>query len=136
MAFPSTEQRTYTTTEVASIVRGNLLMWGATAIVFCAVPSALIFIAIPKFDSLFGGFGADLPATTTFLLEWRYLLWVMPVLVLALLGISLSRRADEAIRASRPTVAAIAVAACASLLAQGFAVVALYAPIFRLGAVI
>jgi len=128
------EQRTYTTSEVASLVRSNLWAWGAAAILFCAIPSALIFVAIPKFESLFRGYGADLSGMTMFVLRWRYLVWVMPALVLVLLCVGLSRRTDQEIRSHRSTVAAIAIACCVSLLAQGLAVAALYAPILRMGA--
>jgi len=129
-------QRTFTTGEVFALVRGSLAAWGAAAIVFCAIPSALIFIAIPKFKALFAGFGADLPASTTFLLNWRYLIWILPVLTLVLLAVALAAPADKAIARHRSTAAAFAVLCGLSMLVQGLAVVALYAPIFRLGAVV
>ena len=131
-----TQQRTYTTGEVGSLVRGNILAWGVTTIVFCAIPSALVFIAVPKFRELFRGFGADLPDMTQFLLDWRYLLWVLPVLAISQLIFGLAVPEDRAIAQHRGLVGAFAATCCASLLIQGLAVAALYAPIFRLGAVI
>ena len=90
-------QRTFSTSEVSSLVRGNLIAWGSVAIVFCMVPAALVYVAVPKFQSLFGGFGADLPDSTMFLLEWRLLLWITPALALVLLGFALTNSQDNAI---------------------------------------
>jgi len=126
----------YSTSEVASLVRGNLTAWGVMAILFCVIPSSLIIAAIPKFRSLFSGFGADLPDTTMFLLNSQYLLWILPALALLLLVIALTTPPETAIAWHRRTVAAFAVLCCASLLVEALALVALYAPIFRLGAVI
>jgi type II secretory pathway component PulF len=106
------------------------------AIVFCAVPSALIFFAVPRFHSLFNGFGADLPPATVFLLGWRYLVWILPALGLLLLGVTLITPAEKAIGRNGRMVAAFAVLCCTSMLVEALALVALYAPIFRLGAVI
>lgn len=131
-----TEQRTFTISEVASLVRGNLFAWGAVATCFCAIPAALIFMAVPKFRSLFAGFGADLPAGTVFLLNWRYLLWVLPVLTVLLIGVAWAAPPEKAIASHRRTVQAVAVVCGLSMIVEGLAVVALYAPIFRLGAVV
>jgi hypothetical protein len=130
------EQRTYSTSEVASLVRRNLSAWGTVAIAFCTAPSALIFFAVPKFESLFNGFGAELPPATMFLLNWRYLLWILPALGLLLLGVALITPVEKAIDWNWRMVGAFAVLCCASMLVEGLALVALYAPIFRLGAVI
>ena len=134
--FRVTEQRMFSTSEVFPLVRGNLFAWGAVAIVFCAIPSALIFVAVPKFRALFAGFGADLPASTMFLLNWRYLIWVLPALAALLLGVSLTAPADKAIARHRGIAGAFAGLCGLSLIVQALALVALYAPIFRLGAVV
>ena len=129
-------ERMFSISEVSSLVRGNLIAWGVVAVVFCVIPAALIYGAVPQFRSLFGGFGADLPASTMFLLEWRILLWIAPALVLLLLIASVMASPDKAIAWHRRVVTAFAFLCCFSMVVQGLAVVALYAPIFRLGAVI
>lgn len=131
-----TEQRMFSTSEVASLVRGNLVSWGAVATCFCAIPATLIFVAVPRFGSLFAGFGADLPASTVFLLNWRYLLWILPVVTLLVIGVALTAPADRAIASHRRTVQTVAVLCGLSLVVEGLAVAALYAPIFRMGAVV
>ena len=131
-----TEQRTYSTREVASIVRGSLLGWGVMTIVFCATPSLLIYFSIPHFRQLFRGFGADLPGTTMFLLEWRYLLWIFPGLALLLLSVALTTRPERAIAGHRRIAVAFVLLCLTSQLVNGFALSALYAPIFKLGAVV
>ena len=129
-------ERTFSTNEVSSLVRGNLIAWGSVAIVFCVVPAALLYGAVPQFLSLFGGFGADLPDSTMFLLEWRSLLWITPALALLLLGFALANSQDNAIAWHRRVVTAFALLCCCSMIVEALAVIALYAPIFRLGAVI
>jgi hypothetical protein len=70
---------------------------GATAIFICAAPSALIFDAIPRFESLFRGFGPDLRDTTMFVLQWRYVLALLPTLALLLLFFSFTLSGEKAI---------------------------------------
>ena len=131
-----TELRTYTASEVASIVRNALLVWAATAIIFCVVPSALLFASVPRFEALFKGFGADLPAITAFILRWPYLLWVAPAAIALLLFVAMTRSAEQAIASHRLMIAAIAVTCCISMAVQGLAMAAMYAPILQLGAVV
>jgi hypothetical protein len=129
-------QRMFSTGEVNSLVRGNLIAWGAVAVIFCVIPAALVYAAVPQFRTLYGGFGADLPDSTMFLLEWRILLWVTPALTLLLLGSALTTSPDKAIEWHRRVVAAFAVLCSFSMIVEGLAVIALYAPIFRLSAVV
>ncbi len=131
-----TERRTYSTEEVYSLVRGNLAAWAAVAIAFCTLPAATLYAAIPRFASTFKGFGADLPDGTMFLLHWPYLILIPSALVLLLTGYALTAPAQRAIAGHPRTVAAFAVLCCLSLIVQGLAVVALYLPVFRLGAVV
>ena len=131
-----TKQRVFTTSEVFSLVRSNLLAWGAVAIAFCALPAALIFVSVPKFRSLFAGFGADLPDSTLFLLNSRYLVWILPALALLLLVTALTAAAEKAIAWHPRVVGAFAALCVLSLILHALALVALYAPIFRLGAAV
>ena len=126
----------FSTDEVYSLVRGNLFGWAAVAIVFCAFPAAMIFAAVPRFASLFRGIGADLPDGTMFLLRWPSVVWIPAALVLALTFHALTAPADRAIARHSRTVAVFAVLCCVSLVIQGLAVVALYLPFLRLGAVV
>jgi len=130
------EQRLFNASEISLLVRGNLIAWGVVAVLFCVIPSALIFLAVPKFDSLFSGFGADLPDGTMFLLRWRLLLLVLPTLAVLLLGLALNTAPDNPIKWHQRIVMAFAALCCSALIVEGLAVVALYAPIFRLGAVV
>ena len=92
--------------------------------------------AIPKFRALFVGFGADLPDGTGLLPDRPYLVWVFPVLALLLSCVALTAPAEKAIAWHRRMVAALAVLCVLPMVAQGLAVVALYAPIFFMGAVV
>ena len=130
------DEKMYSASEVASLLRGSLTGWGLAALLFCALPSSYIFFAIPRFESLFKGFGADLPVVTMVLLHWRYILWVLPVLLLALIGAAYSRTPQRAIETHNLSVTVIGGVCCPSMLLQGAAIYALYAPIFRLGAVV
>ena len=129
-------ERIYSTGEVASLVRNNLSAWGVVAVLFCASPATLIMVAIPRFEALLKGFGAELPGATAFLLHWRFLLWIAPALALLLFGFALTTSPEKVIARHRTVVWAFAVLCCVSLVVTGLAVVALYAPIFRLGSVV
>ena len=131
-----TEQRTYTTDEVAALVRSNLFTWGITAFLFCAIPSGIILSATPHFESMFKGFGADLPAMTIFMMRWRYILLVLPAIVLVLICVAATRPPAEAIGSHRLTIIGAGIVCGVSLLVQGFAVAALYAPLAMLGSVV
>jgi hypothetical protein len=128
--------QTFSAGEVHSLVRANLFAWGAVATAFCAIPSGLIFAAIPKFEALFVGFGADLPAVTEFLLHRPYLVWVFPFLALLLSCVALCAPVETATAWHRRTVAMFAVLCVLSMVAEGLAIAALYAPMFAMGAVV
>jgi hypothetical protein len=131
-----TTDRTYTFGEVASLVRTNLYCWGAVVILFCTVPAYLLFAAVPKFESMFKGFGADLPDGTVFLLRWPLVLWIIPALAVLLLIASIVAPPEKAVARHKGIVGSFAVMCGLSLVVQGLAAAALYAPFFRLGAVI
>jgi hypothetical protein len=131
-----TEQRTYTTEEVAALVRSNLFVWGISAFLFCAVPSGIILSSIPHFESLFKGFGADLPTMTIFMIHWQYILLILPAILLVQICVAATRSPEEAISSHRLTIIAAGIVCGVSLAVQGFAVAALYAPLFMLGAVV
>jgi len=130
------EEKMYSSSEVASLLRGSLIGWGVAAILFCAIPASYVFVAIPQFQSLFKGFGADLPGITTFFIHQRYVLWILPAILLLLIGFALSRAPKQAIETHRIFVAVIAAVCCLSVVLQSAAVYAMYAPIFKLGAVV
>ncbi len=130
------ENRTYSFGEVASLVRSNLYGWGVVASLFCIIPAAQVFSAIPEFTELFKGFGAELPAGTQFVINWPYLLWVLPTLAVLLFILALAASPEKAVARHRVIVAAFAVLCGASLIALGLVVRALYAPIFALGEVV
>ena len=136
LVTPVTEQRTFTIGEVTSLVRDNLIGWGVACIVFCVLPSILIFFPIPKFAELFRGFGADLPIITRILMDWRFLVWTPSVLAVILLWFALTSSPEDIIARHRRIIGAFAALCCFSIIIHGIAVFALYAPILLLGAVV
>jgi hypothetical protein len=69
-------------------------------------------------------------------LNWPYVVWVFPVATLLLYCVVLAAPADKAIAWHRRMIVAFAVLSILSLIVHGLAVAALYAPIFRMGAVV
>jgi type II secretory pathway component PulF len=129
-------QQRYGAGEVHSLVRASLLRWGAVATAFCAIPSAAIFAAVPKFEALLVGFGADLPQSTQVFLDWPYLIWAFPALTFLLFCTALAMPAEMAVASHRRMVAAFAVLSVLSMVAEGLAAFALYAPFFFMGQVV
>lgn len=130
------EERTYSSGEVASLVRQNLLGWGIVATLVCVIPAALVFSAVPRFAELFKGFGADLSAGTRFVLAYPYLLWIVPALAVLVLVVAISSPAHKIVTRNRFFVVMLAVLCGSSLVASALATDALYEPIFALGAVV
>ncbi len=129
------EERSYSAGEVASLVRQNLLGWGIVAAIFCIIPAALVFRAVPRFAELFKGFGADLSSRTQFVLAYPYLLWILPALAVLVLVIAVATPTEKVIPRNRLFVVLLALICGASLVVSGLATGALYEPIFALGAV-
>jgi type II secretory pathway component PulF len=123
------------TDPVADFVRSNLIAWGALSCVVGAVPAAVLAKAAPKFASLFAGFGADVPSHTLFVLRWSQLLWVLPVIALALFLAALLKPSTS-LRRHAQLVKVFAALCCLAVLLGTLAFASLYQPIFRMGAAI
>jgi type II secretory pathway component PulF len=129
-------ERLYTSGEVTSLVRANLYGWGIVATLVCLGPSLSVFNHVPEFVAMFKGFGAELPRDTQLLLNWPWLLWVLPAAAILLFVYSIAMPAENSIGSHRRIVWGFAALCVLSLVVVALAVRALYAPIFALGAVV
>jgi hypothetical protein len=130
------EERSYSAAEVASLIRQNFFGWGVVAALFCVIPAALVFRAVPRFAELFKGFGADLSARTQFVLAYPYLLWVLPALAVLVLVLASTTRAQGVVTRHGLFVFLLVLICGASVVVSGLVIDALYEPIFDLGAVV
>ena len=95
------------------------------AVVLGLILGVLGILAVPQFALVFTSFSADLPALTTMLIEYRWLLW-LPLLLVVLRWRWLC--------AHRLCVRAWLLASAVEVLLLSLVLVALYWPIFKLGA--
>ncbi|MBX9403582.1 hypothetical protein K4L06_19920 [Lysobacter sp. BMK333-48F3] len=81
--------------------------------------------AVPQFAPVYAAFGADLPWPTRLLLDYPWALCLLPLSTVAVWGLSPARRRD---------LAACLFGIGAGLAGLAATLVALYLPIYRLGA--
>jgi type II secretory pathway component PulF len=111
---------------VSYILVASMTVWiGCFAIGFGVV--------VPQFASLFAGFGADLPRLTQFVLSARIPIWALLLLAcLMQLGLLIYLVSARTFAARRLTL----ITSGLNIAGQLVLVVAMYAPIFKLGAVV
>jgi type IV pilus assembly protein PilC len=87
--------------EIRSRVKGAMIYPAVIVVVAVSVVSAVIVFVIPKFEEIFTSFGISLPGATQFLLDvssfmiqWWYLVFGLPILLFFLHGV-LMRRGGE-----------------------------------------
>ena len=114
-----------------SLARSNIIGWGVLSVTIGVVVAAFVGRMAPELFGLFVGFGADVPASTRFVLGWWGLLWVMPVLALVVC-VGALRRPDEP-RLPNPAIVALAALAALTIALGALAMFALYDPIFAMG---
>jgi type II secretory pathway component PulF len=102
-----------------------------TLLALCAAWA--IPIVIGEFEELFKGFGAELPGATQFLLDARHGWWVFFIIALATL-IWIGTRGSQSRRELKRKKLVLALNAALFGFAATLAIVALYQPIFKLGA--
>ena len=90
---------------------------------------------IGGFEELFKGFGADLPGPTRFVLDTRYGWWIFAIAAISILAWIARRPATTRVDQRRQKFAVIAYGVAFGV-AYGLTVVALYVPIFKLGAAV
>ena len=95
-----------------------------------------VVTSVPKFPDLFRGFGADLPPTTTFVLEYYWLGCLLATaLSVASAGYLIQRAGGKTIHLKIAYVMSL-VALVGSFVWSGFVNSALFAPILSLGAAV
>lgn len=111
---------------VSYILAASLTVWiGCFAIGFGVV--------VPQFASLFAGFGADLPRLTQFVLNTRMPIWALLFLgFLVQLGLLIRLLSARTFAARRLTLTTSGF----NIAGQLVLLIAMYAPIFKLGAVV
>jgi FtsH-binding integral membrane protein len=113
----------------------GLLALSVTATVVMAGVSILVPSVLGRFRELFAGFGAELPPLTQVALGGSWVWWV-----LALASASITTWIARTAQATRDTYRRMKIASVLFVLLCGgmlfFFVIALYQPIFRLGAVV
>jgi hypothetical protein len=130
MSRPSNDPAT-----IESFMRTNLIAWGVVAMIICVVPAVMLFGVVPSFESLFKGLGADLPWNTQLLISHTWLLLVPPVAAVILVLVTVFPAAGSVAR-QKKVIIALAVFSCLAIVVGSLAIEALYAPIFKLGAVV
>ena len=120
----------------AEIDRPIRTLIAATALaVTTAVLSVTVPLVIRNFDTLFKGFDAEISGFTRFVIASRYAWWLFTLAAIRLLvwvGANKRVKPDE-LRKMRLALRVLTVVVG---LAMGGAVIAMYYPIFKLGAVV
>jgi len=117
-----------------SPARSNVVGWGILSVTVGAVVAGVVGRFAVALPDLFQGFGADVPWVTTFVLNWWYGLWLIPVVaavvcVAALLG-------PDVPGGQHRTVVTLALLCAAAVVLGALAMLALYTPIFSMGQVV
>ena len=99
------------------------------------IAGSLAPLVIGNFEELFKGFGAELPALTRFILATRHA-WVLFSIAAIAIVVWIVRRPASNQKEHRRQKMAVIVYAMLFAMAAGIAVIALYLPIFQLGAVV
>jgi len=90
---------------------------------------------LASFEELFRSFGADLSTSTFFVLKTPYIWWLFAIIGIAI-AIWVGARPRIPRTARRKMKLAVRLFALVIALAYGFALYAIYLPIFKLGAVV
>jgi type II secretory pathway component PulF len=97
----------------------------AVGLSFAALAAAIPPFVAPKFREVFESFGAELPLITTLFVQYDFILWLLPVLVLAAWFYWPKKQ-------RRALVSCVIGAISFTVIISAF-VVAMYLPIFQLG---
>ena len=103
--------------------------------VWSLVIYAYIVFVIPSFEELFAGFGAELPAVTTFVFEYGRLSALLAPISIILL-VSMWRKRTAATNDKARDFVRVVIAFVVSMVIGSVAVYGLYMPIFEMGAVV
>ena len=137
------QENPYRVSKAAGKARDSATAYRSTGLLIVASIEAFVGIVagwraprtIGGFEDLFKGFGADLPGLTRFVLDTRHGWWIFAIAAISILVWIGTRPATTRIERRRQTLAVIAYAIVFGV-AWGLTVVALYIPIFKLGAAV
>ena len=112
-----------------------VLLLSTVLIVWCLAIYAYIVLAVPSFEELFAGFGAELPALTTLVFDYSRLTIVLaPISIIPL--VSMWRQRASAASNKARNFQRVILAFVVSLVIGSVTVYGLYLPIFEMGAVV
>jgi hypothetical protein len=137
------QENPYRVSKAAAKARDDASAGRSTGVLIVASIEAFVGVmagwrappTIGGFEELFKGFGADLPGLTRFVLDTRYGWWIFAIAAISILAWIVKRPATTRVEKRRQMFAVIAYAVAFGV-AYGLTVVALYIPIFKLGAAI
>ena len=112
-----------------------VLLLATVLIVWCVAIYAYIFIAVPAFDELFRGFGADLPLLTAMVINYSWIALLLALVSLVPLA-SVWRNRASAFDTIARDLTTVVIAFAVSIVVGSTAVWGLYLPIFQMGAVV
>jgi hypothetical protein len=136
-------QNPYRVSKAAGKARDGAPARRSTAVLIVAIIEAFVGIVagwraprtIGDFEELFKRFGADLPGLTRFVIATRHGWWLFAIAAISILVWIAMRPASTGAEQRRQMLAVVACAVAFGV-AYGLAVVALYMPIFKLGAAV
>jgi type IV pilus assembly protein PilC len=99
--------------------------------VMCLVFGVMGALVIPQFAQVFSSFGADLPAPTLLVINFRYLLWLPSFLMLIVMGVLW-----WLVKSPKVRTLCYAVFVVVQVLMLPLIIVSMYLPIYKLGQVV
>ncbi len=122
-------------TDDAGRTRLWVLLLSSFLTVWSLVIYAYIVFAVPSFEELFAGFGAKLPALTTFVFDYGRLTALLAPISIILL-VSMWRKRVALTNDKARDFVRVVIAFVVSMVIGSVAVYGLYLPIFKMGAVV
>ena len=113
----------------------GMLIVAAISAVFTVLLAMRLPVALQSFRALFKAFGADIPAITKFVIDTGPVWWVFAIASVSVF-VWVAARAQPGVVEHRRMKLALRTVIAVTVLACGFAAIAIYSPIFKMGAVV